>query len=242
MTYEHKNRTVKLLALDTATEACSAALWQDGQLLQRYEVAGRTHTELVMPMTEGLMAEAGCAFSQLDGIVCGVGPGSFAGVRIGVGFVKGLALALDRPVVGVSSLAMLAQAEITRGAQNVLAAIDARMGEIYWGVYRRDSQGLARLEGLETVCKPVLPEMPAADWFGIGTGWGTYSEALRAGVKGTLLSADGTALPRAEHALKLAIPVFESGQGIRSDELTPVYLRNKVALTLLEQRQLKAAG
>lgn len=233
---------MKLLALDTATEACSAALWQDGQLLQRYAAAGRSHTELVMPMTKGLMAEAGCAFSQLDGVVCGVGPGSFAGVRIGVGFVKGLALALDRPVVGVSSLAMLAQAAMQQGAENVLAAIDARMGEIYLGVYRRNAAGLAALDGVESVCKPVLPALPPADWTGIGTGWGTYAEALRASVSGTLCSADGTALPRAEQALTLAIPVFRAGQAISSDELMPVYLRNKVALTLVEQKQLRSAG
>lgn len=233
---------MKLLALDTATEACSAALWQDGQLLQRYEVAGRTHTELVMPMTQGLMAEAGCAFSQLDGIVCGVGPGSFAGVRIGVGFIKGMALALDRPVVGVSSLAMLAQAAVEQGAHNVLAAIDARMGEIYLGVYRHNALGLAELEGVETVCKPVLPTLPVAEWSGIGTGWGTYAEALRAGVNGSLRAVDGAALPRAVHALTLAIPVFKAGQAISSDDLAPVYLRNKVALTLIEQQQRRSAG
>jgi tRNA threonylcarbamoyladenosine biosynthesis protein TsaB len=233
---------MRLLAIDTATEACSVAFWHDGQTVSRFESAGRTHTQRLLPMVQALMAEAGCAFSQLDGLVCGVGPGSFAGVRIGVGYVKGLALALDRPVLGVSSLAMLAQAAIESGATQVLACIDARMNEVYWGSFERDADGLARASGAARVAAPeAVRETRAGPWHAVGTGWATYGEVLRAQVDAAIAQVDGTALPHAQCALRLARPRFEQGLGIRADALEPLYLRDKVALTLEEQARLRQA-
>lgn len=233
---------MRLLALDTATEACSAALWLDGQVLARYELVGRTHTQRMLPMVHGLMAQAGIAFVQLDGLVCGVGPGSFAGVRIGVGFIKGLALALDLPAVPVSSLAMLAQSALDSGAQQVLAAIDARMNEVYFGAYARDDAGLA---GAISAAQVAAPDRVRVDtrgpWHAAGSGWARYEDALRAGVTGVIESIDGAALPQAATALKLALPLFASGAATRADQLAPVYLRDKVALTLEEQVQLRAS-
>lgn len=230
---------MNILALDTATEACSAALWQDGQVLARFHHAGRSHTELMLPMVHGLMADAGCAFTQLDGIACGIGPGSFAGVRIGVGFVKGLALALDVPVAGVSSLAMLAQGAINHGAQQVLAVIDARITEVYLGAYTRSASGLAALLAPEQVCKPETASAAPGDWAAVGSGWATYADALKQSLQLSPLSIDGAALPRAEDALRLALPLFQAGLGISADVLLPNYLRDKVALTLTEQRELR---
>lgn len=231
---------MRLLAVDTATEACSAALWVDGQCQLRFEVVGRSHTQQMLPMVHGLMADAGCAFAQLDGLVCGVGPGSFAGVRIGVGFVKGLALSLDRPVVGISSLAMLAQGAIDAGAAQVLASIDARMNEVYFGAFARDASGLAQPLSRARVAAPdAIREGGIGPWVAVGTGWGAYEMPMRAGVVGDLSWVDGTALPRAEQALKLALPVFASGAAISADALAPLYLRDKVALTLEEQVQLR---
>lgn len=232
---------MKLLALDTATEACSVALSVDGRIEERFETAGRSHTERMMPMVQELMAGAGLAFSQLDGIACGVGPGSFAGVRIGVGFVKGLSLALDRPVVGVSSLPAMALRAIRGGAPQVLAAIDARMNEVYWGVYGVGADGLPQALRDETVCAPAgVPAVDPGDWVAVGTGWGAYPDALKAaaGVEPRLVLAD--ALPHAEDILRLALPVFAAGQAVSGDLLLPVYLRNKVALTLVEQAALRA--
>jgi tRNA threonylcarbamoyladenosine biosynthesis protein TsaB len=231
---------MRLLALDTATEACSVALWIDGEVLARFEVAGRSHTQQMLPMVHGLMADAGLKFAQLDGFACGIGPGSFAGVRIGVGFVKGLALSLDRPVVGVSSLAMLAQGAIDAGAERVLASIDARMNEVYFGAYVRDAGGLARELAPARVAAPdAVREDAAGPWIAVGTGWGTYEHVLRGGVRSEITRADGIALPRAEHALKLALPSFAAGAAISADGLAPLYLRDKVALTLEEQVQLR---
>lgn len=230
---------MNILAIDTATEACSVALWNGHEVLARFENAGRSHTERLMPMVEALMADSGMSFAQMDGIACGVGPGSFAGVRIGVGFVKGLALARDLPVVGVSSLAMLAQREIGQGAAQALAVIDARMSEVYFGAYGKDAQGLAVAVMPETVCAPAaLPHPPAGVWAAAGTGWGTYPDMLKeANIELKLVRGD--ALPAATEALTLARPLFESGKAGSADLLTPVYLRNKVALTLLEQADLR---
>ena len=233
---------MRLLALDTATEACSAALFDDGRVLARFELAGRTHTQRMLPMVHTLMADAGIAFAQLDGFVCGVGPGSFAGVRIGVGFIKGLALSLDRPVVGVGSLEMLAQGAIDGGATQVLTAIDARMNEVYFGTFGRDAEGLSfALHPAIVVAPDAVPAQTSGSWRAVGTGWGTYEAQLRARVAAGIHSVDGQALPHAEQALKLALPRFASGAMTSADDLAPVYLRDKVALTLEEQVQLRAS-
>lgn len=232
---------MRLLALDTATEACSAALWLDGAIHARLTLAGRSHTQQMLPMVHALVADAGLRFAQLDGFVCGVGPGSFAGVRIGVGFVKGLALSLDRPVVGVDSLAMLAQAAVEAGAKQVLASIDARMNEVYFGAFEADASKRARPCGVRCVAPPdAITEPGIGAWHAVGTGWGTYEAALRRSVRAEIAQVDGHALPRAEHALRLAHPLFERGDTISADALAPLYLRDKVALTLEEQAQLRA--
>jgi tRNA threonylcarbamoyladenosine biosynthesis protein TsaB len=173
-------------------------------------------------------------------VVCGVGPGSFAGVRIAVSYVKGLALAIDRPVYGVSSLAMLAQAAANRGAVQVLAAIDARMNEVYFGAFRRAEDGRVAAADAAVVCAPeAAPRSGPGHWAAAGSGWGTYESALRAATAATLEAVDGVALPAAEEALQIALPEFRAGHFFAADRLEPDYLRNKVALTLAEQGQLK---
>ncbi len=234
---------MRLLAVDTATEACSAALMIDGGVVERFEVAGRTHTERLLPTVQGLLAEAGIKPAQLDGLVAGVGPGSFAGSRIAVGLVKGMALALDRPVVGVGSLAMLAQAAADAGAQRVLACIDARMSEVYWGAYERDAQGLVRPLLADAVTPPgeIACELAGEGWHAVGTGWGTYEALLRQRLGIGIAELDGGALPHAATALRLALPIFQAGQGMSGDDLAPAYLRDRVALTLVEQQAARAA-
>ena len=232
---------MNILALDTATEACSAALLVDGRILARYEVAGRSHTERMIPMVQALMAEAGLGYSQLDGYVCGIGPGSFAGVRIGLGFMKGLALAADRAAVGVSSLETLAWPSLQRGATQVLTAIDARMGEVYLAGYGATASGEPALLTPEQVCPPDrAPQMQSPQWHAAGTGWGSYEGILRTATGAQLLDVDGSALPRAEHALAIGQLRLARGAGQSLDTLVPRYLRNKVALTLQEQHALRA--
>ncbi|MGH8459668.1 MAG: tRNA (adenosine(37)-N6)-threonylcarbamoyltransferase complex dimerization subunit type 1 TsaB, partial [Nevskiales bacterium] len=136
---------MKLLALDSATEACSVALYIDGEVRERFEVAPRRHTQLLMPMVHSLLAEAGIGFSDLDLLAYAQGPGSFTGLRIAAGAVQGLALGLDRPVIGISTLAALASRAMRVGqAQQVAVAMDARMNQVYWGQYALDKSGQCR--------------------------------------------------------------------------------------------------
>ena len=233
---------MKLLALDTATEACSAAVWIDGAVHARFEIAGRDHTQRLIPVVGAVLAEAGIGYAALDGLVCGVGPGSFAGVRIGVAFAKGVALAQGLPVVGVSSLALLAQRAIAGGAGRVLAAIDARMEEVYFQAYVRDAGGLAQPLGEAVVCAPGEIAVPAGEgaWTAAGTGWGRYEAGMRERLPQAPERIDHAALPQAADAFALALPHFRRGDAPTADALQPVYLRNRVALTLLEQRQNRA--
>ncbi|MBD8493556.1 tRNA (adenosine(37)-N6)-threonylcarbamoyltransferase complex dimerization subunit type 1 TsaB [Pseudomonas syringae] len=216
-----------LLALDTATEACSVALLHDGKVLSHYEVIPRLHAQKLLPMIQDLLAQAGVARSALDAIAFGRGPGAFTGVRIAIGVVQGLAFALDRPVLPVSNLAVLAQrAQREHGATQVAAAIDARMDEVYWGCYR-PTAGEMRLVGAEAVLPPeqvLLPGDAAGDWFGAGTGWG-YAPRLPVSLKGM----DASLLPHAHDLLSLATFAWQRGEALPADDAQPVYLRDKVA-------------
>lgn len=226
------------LAVDTATEACSVAVWRDGSVHELYREAPNEHTQLLLPMIEQALAATGGDVAALSGIACGIGPGSFAGLRIGLGVVKGLALARDIPVVGVSSLQMLAQRAMRQpGVDAVAAVIDARMGEVYAGAYRREADGRAMPVWEDRVGKAAgLPPLSEGNWVGAGTGWGVYEAALRAALGPRIAGVDARALPHAEDALRIAVPLLESGQGGSADALAPAYLRDRVALTLEEQR------
>jgi len=141
---------MKLLALDTSTEACTVAIAVDGRAMERFSVGGN-HSEQILPMVQELLAEAGASLKELDAVVFGRGPGSFTGLRIAAGVTQGLAFGADRPVVPVSSLAALAQGQ---NADRVLAAFDARMQQVYWGAYVRGPGGLVELTGEESVLAP----------------------------------------------------------------------------------------
>jgi tRNA threonylcarbamoyladenosine biosynthesis protein TsaB len=167
-----------LLALDTATEACSVALLHDGKVTSHYEVIPRLHAQKLLPMIKQLLADAGTTLAAVDAIAFGRGPGAFTGVRIAIGVVQGLAFALERPVLPVSNLAVLAQRALREhGARQVAAAIDARMDEVYGGCYRGNRRGNApgRPEAVLPPESAVLPVGAEGDWFGAGTGWGMAS-------------------------------------------------------------------
>ena len=171
---------MKILALDTATEACSAALLSGGSVYERHEIAPRRHAELILPMVDGVLAEAGLGLNDVDAIAFGRGPGAFTGIRIAAGVTQGLALGAGLPVIPVSSLATLAQGVINQSA-TLLPAIDARMGEIYWAAYDAAQDGLVRLVTEEQVAPPDAVQIPAGKQiFGVGSGWDTYRATLRA--------------------------------------------------------------
>ena len=225
-----------LLAIDTATESCSAALLCGDGLIERSELAPRRHAELILPMIESLLAEAGISRRQLDGIAVGRGPGAFTGVRLAISVAQGLALGLDIPVVPVSSLAALALDAPADDAA-VLAVIDARMGEVYAGAFRRSADGLVEAIADETVglaSALILPQ--SIQWYVVGSGWDAYRDALAARLPAPPRWADGARYPQARAVARLAAPQFAAGRGVAPEFALPVYLRDKVALTLEEQR------
>jgi len=221
---------MRLLALDTASEACSVALYLDGALRTCYEVAPRRHAELILPMCDRLLAEAGLQVCQLDGVAFGRGPGSFTGVRIAAGITQGIAFGADLPVVPISSLAALAQEVIARdGRPHVLVALDARMKEVYWGAYRADDTGLATLLGEEMVVAPAHVPLPKGrDWVGVGQGWKSYAESLNTRLHGRVGHRYPDRLPQAGYLIPLALAALERGEFVSADQARPVYLRDKV--------------
>jgi tRNA threonylcarbamoyladenosine biosynthesis protein TsaB len=226
---------MNLLAIETATEACSVALLCGDALLDRSELAPRRHAELVLPMAEELLSEAGIARRQLDAIAVGRGPGAFTGVRLAISVAQGLALALDIPVVPVSSLATLAMQAPRNGAA-IIAAIDARREEIYTGTFRFGPDGGVEPLGLEHVLPAsdlILPQAEA--WNVLGTGWRAYGDAIRERLPSPPRWADGDRYPQACDVARLAAPLFAAGKGVAPEQALPVYLRDKVALTLEEQ-------
>ncbi|HDY97067.1 MAG TPA: tRNA (adenosine(37)-N6)-threonylcarbamoyltransferase complex dimerization subunit type 1 TsaB [Pseudomonas sabulinigri] len=217
-----------LLALDTATEACSAALLHQGEVVYRSEVIPRQHAQRLLPMLEELLRECGITLAQVDALVFGRGPGAFTGLRIATGMVQGLAFASGKPVIGISNLAALAQrAWREHGSELVATAIDARMDEVYWGVFGlRD--GVMQALSDERVCAPEQVELPAdsnlAQYTGAGTGW-QYAERLA--VKPAVCWPH--MLPDARDLLTLALPRWQAGDVLDAADAQPIYLRDKVA-------------
>lgn len=226
---------MKILAIETSTESCSVALLYGDKIFERSEVAPRRHAELVLPMAEALLKEAGLQRKQLDGIAVGRGPGAFTGVRLGVSVAQGLAFALGLPVAPVSSLAALAM-QTPNDEAAILALIDARMSEIYAGAFRRDSNGLVVAIDDECVCSPQDLAWPlAAAWNVIGSGWGAYGDVLAPRFRPSPRWAEAQRFPQARDVARLAAPILAAGQGVAPDKALPVYLRDHVAKTLAEQ-------
>ena len=223
---------MNILAIETSTQACSAALLCNGEILQRYQVAPRGHGDLILPMIDELMSEAALSPALLTAVAFGRGPGAFTGVRIATSVAQGIAFGADLPVVPVSSLAALAQAGFRhKGYQAMLCAVDARMGEIYWGAYQID-QGVVSLLSDELVCRPELaPELPEVvdQWRGMGNGWQVYAESLTVRFPLQLEADDVAWLARAEEVAVLAQHAVEHGQTVSAEQAMPVYLRDKVA-------------
>jgi tRNA threonylcarbamoyladenosine biosynthesis protein TsaB len=222
---------IRLLAVDTATEACSAALMIGDALTERTEIAPRGHADLLLPMIEALLAEAGMRLGELDGIAFDRGPGSFTGVRIGASTVQGLAFAAGLPVFPVSSLAALAQAAIGEGWQEgaLLAAIDARMGEVYWGAFDV-ADGLAEALGIEQVSAPQTVTAPyPGPWCAIGSGWDTYHAELAAALGRAPEHRLAGRYPQAREVALLAAVQVRHGAGLPPEAALPVYLRDEVA-------------
>jgi len=229
---------MKLLVIDTSTEWCSAALWLDGRILARRVLAEQRHSSLLLPMVDELLRESATALVQLDGIGYGAGPGSFTGLRIACAVTQGLALGADLPVVGVSTLESIAE---QTAADQVLAVLDARMAEVYWAAYRRSGTGW------QCVTEPALalPESVSVpeggDWMGAGNGFIALGEMLRPRLTAHLTRIDDSLMPDAAAMAGLAARAFERGEGMDAALAAPIYLRDKVALTIDERRAKRSA-
>ncbi|MDO9239489.1 MAG: tRNA (adenosine(37)-N6)-threonylcarbamoyltransferase complex dimerization subunit type 1 TsaB [Methylicorpusculum sp.] len=221
---------MKLLAVETATEACSAALFINGEIREHFELAPRTHTQRILPMIEALMTEADLRPQQLDAVAFGCGPGSFTGVRIATGVIQGIAFGADLPVVPISTLAALAQDAFDSTNESVIfSAIDARLSEIFWAVYLRDANGFAELVGKENVIPADLADACHQKGIGVGSAWRVYSEVLLAKLTQSVISFDADRLPRAAAVASLGVRGMLAGRAVSVEVAMPVYLRDKVA-------------
>lgn len=239
-------KNVTLLALDTATEACSVALLRGCEKTHLAQFAQREHTKHILPMVDEILAQAGITLHQVDALVFGRGPGSFTGVRIGAGIAQGLAFGAELPVIPVSNLAAMAQAAYVQyQAENVLTAIDARMNEVYFAQWQAQKVRSDFGEFLdwqpmiaEQVCSPsnVIEQVAQQHHENavlVGTGWAAYPELNEA----NLGKVTEITLPSALYMLDLALPKWFAGETISPLEIEPIYLRNEVTWKKLPGRE-----
>ncbi len=227
---------MKILALDTATEGCSAALWIDGAISEREVEVVRGHAELILSMVDELLAESAVMLAQLDAVAYGRGPGSFTGVRLAASVTQGLAFGAGLPVVPISDLRAVAQRSWGRGghaaAHRVIVCNDARMHEVYWACFELGPDRLMRMVGEEHVSEPVAVRLPAG-WpqtavAGAGRGFQAYPELVEnLSTRLTNISAD--VLPGAREIACLAAAEVSAGRVVSPEQAVPVYLRDDVA-------------
>jgi tRNA threonylcarbamoyladenosine biosynthesis protein TsaB len=220
-----------ILAFDTSTEALSVALKHGDHLESRFELAPRLHAQKILPLIDALLSAQGIDVRAVDAFVFGRGPGAFTGVRTAIGVVQGLALAYDKPCLGISTL--LAMAEGARrelGQRHVMPCLDARMGEVYAGAWRFDGMDW-QCTLAERVCAPGLCPAPAAaePLHGCGSGWAVYAAELSAAAGPLASIAADVRYPQALDMLQLALPRLARGEGVPAELAAPVYLRDKVA-------------
>ncbi len=226
---------MKILAIETSTEACSAALLDNNNVISRFEIAPRQHSQLILPMIDELLAEAELKLQQIECLAFGCGPGAFTGVRLATSVIQGIAFSIDRPAVAVSSLTALAQAAYGETKiENCLSAIDARMQEIYWAYYQLDANGLMQYQVEEQVCKPELLKLNSSqvDWIGVGSGFDTYEKVLDAKTLDNRQSKQmrwlSNQFPHASQVAKIAKSEYLAGKAVSASQALPKYVRNQV--------------
>lgn len=226
-----------ILAIETSTELASAALLRGDQVLARESAGVQTHSQTILPMVQSLLTQAGLTLAQCDAIAFGAGPGSFTGVRTACGIVQGLSFGAALPVISIVTLQAMAQAcRDATGTSDVLALLDARMGEVYWAQYRYAN-------GWQTIIEPTLSApsavLPIGDVVACGNGLSAHATAFETRLFAS--NAQPALMPHAIHIASLARVALAQGQVIASHEAQPLYLRNKVALTTQERLAKVAA-
>jgi len=229
---------MNILALDTCTESCSAALLYNGEVFEQVEMTQRGHSDLILGMMNTLFQQANTTISTVDAVAFGRGPGSFTGVRVGVGVTQGIAFARDIPVIPISSLLAVAQDAADKlDVDHIAVAMDARMGEIYCASYQRQN-GIVELIDSERVCPPEqFKPHSEQQWVGVGTGWREYDTILRDNFAGSLTDVAVEHYPNAEVMIKLAKIEADAGRMVTAEQALPVYLRDNVAKKKGEQKK-----
>jgi tRNA threonylcarbamoyladenosine biosynthesis protein TsaB len=229
---------MRILSLDASTDICSVALGGEEGFVERSAVAGQRHSELLLPMIQALLAGAETAVGDLDGIAFGSGPGSFTGLRIACGVAQGLALGVGLPVIGIPTLEAMAEvARLRGGGDRVLAALDARMHEVYIAAFEYEGASWRARVAPAVIAAELAPLPPGSNWFGAGGGFEAYP-ALRARLDSVLIGFDAAIAPAASAIGALALPGFAAGKGVDARCAAPLYVRHRVALTTAE----RAAG
>jgi tRNA threonylcarbamoyladenosine biosynthesis protein TsaB len=227
---------MRVLALDGATEACSVALLCNGEIIERHAESGKANAPQILAMIEEVLSQAQVSFSMLDGIAASIGPGAFTGVRITVAVAQGLAFGAGLSVAPVSTLEALGLRVLTGEVNRAVACLDARMGEVYWGSFAQDAHRLLIAESPAAVGTPESVSL-VGKATGIGRGFSAYPELLA--LPGLIIDEQHSlALPRAREIVRLGASRLARGEGLDPAELTPFYLRDKVALTEAERAAL----
>lgn len=226
---------MNLLALDTSTEACSLAVWQDGDTSEWHERIPRQHADQILTRLTELLAEAGLTLAQLDAIAFGRGPGSFTGLRIATGVAQGLAYGLGIPLLSVSTLAALArQVFLATGYRHIVSCLDARIDEVYWAAYSVGDDAIPVALSEEQLVPPENMDFaPLFEsgvdrvWFGAGNGW-SYQSRFPSSLVAGISQIDAEALPRASAMLGIALDMLDRGETTQPSQAVPVYLRDQV--------------
>lgn len=218
---------MNILALDTSSHACSLALLYQGEVSVIHELAPMQQAQTILSFIDQLLSSKNITLKQLDALAFGCGPGSFTGVRIAASVIQGLGYAMNLPIIPISSLAALAQAAyMDLHWEKCWVAVDARMSEVYWGIYQVDHNQLVSLVGQESVCKPdKIVIQDTEGWYGVGDGWGVYQPQIVY----KPLKIDAERVPMAKAIIQLAIPKFKQGAWVSALDALPVYLRDQVA-------------
>ena len=236
------SQKLNVLCVDTSTEACSVAVLKQSDneqvIFDEFMLAPREHTTKILPTVEAVLAKAGISVSDLDVVAYGRGPGSFTGVRIGISIAQGLAFGIEKPMVGVSTLqAMAQQAYKTNQVSDVYAAIDARMGEVYFAHYQL-IDSLMTVVAEEVVIKPealLALELTVIENSAlVGSGWQAFPELLDYFNKGKLLDIE---FPSSKYMFDQVCVDVAAGNAVQAELATPVYLRDKVTWKKLPGRE-----
>lgn len=221
---------MRILAIETCTDACSAALLDRDECVERFELAPRRHAQLILPMVDSLLADSGMTIGQCDAIAFSRGPGAFTGVRIGAAVAQGIALGTDLPLLPVSTLACLALRGAMRSQRDhVAVALDARMSQVYLGLYSHHA-GRVTAVVPERLASPSAAQVgPRSEWVALGSGWDKYPRELAAAVSGTVVENWPGEHPHAADIARLGAALFETSGGVAVDAAVPVYLRDRVA-------------